>query len=69
LNYEQSVIWSDFINQHNSVGVSGLKTMKEAREQALELAKNGGWTPPKWWQWWRWNDTPNWCQYNGWIKT
>ena len=30
---------------------------ESARLQALENAKNFGWTPPKWWEYWRWNDT------------
>jgi hypothetical protein len=23
------------------------------REEAVEAAQQGGWTPPRWWQWWR----------------
>jgi hypothetical protein len=26
--------------------------------QVLRLALLSGWTPPRWWQWWRWNDHP-----------
>lgn len=25
--------------------------------EAVNQAKLNGWTPPKWWQWWRWSDT------------
>jgi len=29
----------------------------EAKRQCVEWAQKHGWTPPKWWQWWRWKDT------------
>lgn len=27
-------------------------------DAALKSATGLGWTPPKWWQWWRWGDQP-----------
>lgn len=30
--------------------------LETARLEAFRMAKEAGWTPPKWWQWWRWSD-------------
>jgi hypothetical protein len=38
--------------------VSGCGSPEEARQKAVEWAQRDGWHPPKWWQWWRWNDQP-----------
>lgn len=29
-----------------------------SRADADTAALRIGWTPPRWWQWWRWSDTP-----------
>jgi hypothetical protein len=42
---------------HNSFGVSNQPTAEEAQRVCIEWATKHGWTPPKWWQWWRWGDT------------
>jgi len=36
----------------------GFKTQQLAKWKTIEEAKKAGWTPRRWWQWWRWNDTP-----------
>lgn len=28
------------------------------RQEAFESAYGAGWKPPRWWQWWRWSDSP-----------
>ena len=43
----------------NSCSVSGCSSQEEAKEKCVKFAKDLGWTPPKWWQFWRWGDTPN----------
>lgn len=55
--YNQSVKWTDFNGNVTKVEVQGFSSSKEAKTRALESAKEFGWTPPRWWQWWRWNDT------------
>lgn len=37
--------------------VNGHLAPDTAREECLRLAREDGWTMPKWWQWWRWSDT------------
>lgn len=39
-----------------SVSVEGCATREEAFSKAIQFAKDAGWTPPKWWQWWRWSE-------------
>lgn len=53
--YGQEIIWNSLVGVH-SVKVEGCETPEEARSTALRMAKKGGWTPPRWWQWWRWAD-------------
>lgn len=31
----------------------------EIERRVLERSKQEGWTPKRWWQFWRWDDTPN----------
>ena len=38
-------------------GVSGCTTRVAAIQEAITFAKSNGWTPPRWWQFWRWMDT------------
>lgn len=37
--------------------VTGCPTQREAIEKCLSWAIVSGWTPPMWWQFWRWDDT------------
>lgn len=36
-----------------SIHVSGFQTAKDARDAARGLAADMGWTPRRWWQFWR----------------
>jgi hypothetical protein len=56
VTYGVTIRWTDR-NGQQSCGVDGCETREEAWEQAEGFARRGGWTPPKWWQWWRWHDT------------
>jgi hypothetical protein len=55
VTHGQEIIWSHF-GSRESVTVGGCDTREEAMREALKLAKESGWTPPRWWQWWRWGD-------------
>ena len=57
MTYGQDITYTDFGGSKTTYGVSGCTTMEEAREQAIDLARGDGWTPPRWWQWWRRGDT------------
>ena len=56
VTYGVTIRWTDR-NGQQSCGVDGCETAEEAWEQAEGFARRCGWTPPKWWQWWRWHDT------------
>ncbi len=53
--YGQEIIWSTSTGRI-SVMVDKCDTPEEALQEALKWAKEDGWTPPHWWQWWRWGD-------------
>ena len=57
MKYGQSIIWHDFDGARTEYNIDGCDTPEEARQLAIEAASYFGWTPPKWWQWWRWDDT------------
>jgi hypothetical protein len=53
----QSIKWTEFGGNRNEVMTDYHFTPREARKSALRSAIKSGWTPPRWWQWWRWGDT------------
>lgn len=57
MTYSQDITYTDFWGRKTICGVSGVETSEIAKQQAIELAEMDGWTNPKWWQWWRWEDT------------
>jgi hypothetical protein len=50
IRYSQMISWAG-----NEVEVSG-DTLTEVQEAAVKLAKESGWTPRHWWQFWRWSE-------------
>ena len=56
MEYNQTIIMTKFNGVESRWTINGCDSLQEAQEKCLEWAKKGGWTPPKWWQWWRWND-------------
>lgn len=36
----------------------GFPSHTEAMASMERCLRGFGWTPPKWWQWWRWSDYP-----------
>lgn len=56
--YGQSVVWTDFGgSSKQTLTVSGCKTLGDAKWKAFHAARQTGWRPPRWWQWWRRFDT------------
>ena len=53
--YGQMMQWHDGYGRQR-IEVSGCSSLEEARASALHMALASGWTPPRWWQWWRWQD-------------
>ena len=55
IQYGQTIEWSHR-GSKLSVTVNGCATPQEALGAAIRNAKLFGWTPPRWWQWWRWSE-------------
>ena len=56
-SWGQEIRWT---HRNGNVTISSTKghpTEELAKAQAIENAKHFGWTPPKWWEYWRWDDT------------
>lgn len=43
-------------NRGETWSVEGYATPGEAKAAVRAFAKEGGWTEPKWWQFWRWGE-------------
>ena len=48
--------WSQSDGTKTSAFVCGCDTSDDSIIKCVEVAKSIGWTPARWWQWWRWND-------------
>ena len=55
--YSQTVRWTTIREGEQSISVGNYSTSEEAQLIAFRWAIHLGWTPPKWWQFWRWDDT------------
>lgn len=55
--YGQEIRWTDRDGTVHRIVVDQCASSREARRMALKAAKIRGWTPARWWQFWRWNDT------------
>jgi hypothetical protein len=53
--YKVTIKWKDSRGPC-SVHVEGTNSHEETFHEAMKVAKAAGWTPPRWWQWQRWND-------------
>ncbi len=57
VTYGFTVSWRDWPwSKVNRAGLIKAATPLEARIKAQELAISFGWTPRRWWQFWRWNE-------------
>ena len=57
IKYGQKIIWTPFFGIRKKVKCSGYDSLMEAQMKCIEMAKERGWTPKKWWQIWRIRDT------------
>jgi hypothetical protein len=57
ITYGQVIRWTRSDGAVLSVIVGDYGSHEEALRTAIDDAKSMGWTPPKWWQWWRWDET------------
>lgn len=55
----QTIIWTvprKWGWSRYEVRVGPCKTFDEAAIAAIDVVRKDGWTPPRWWQYWRWGD-------------
>ena len=57
ITYSQSVRWTGRDGNVSVLTVNGYPTAEAAAAKAFHDAREFGWTPPRWWQWWRKGDT------------
>jgi hypothetical protein len=55
--YGRYIEWTTLDGRKYRVDSRFHYNIEEATKEALTFAKLLGWTPPRWWQWWRWGDT------------
>ena len=55
--YSHRIMWHDFDGSCHVVRVDNHLSPEDARADAIAAAKRQGWRPPRWYQWWRREDT------------
>jgi hypothetical protein len=64
MRYGKTIAWhTPFHMGCCTVSYMDCATREEAHRLAIEAAINEGWTPPRWWQWWRWGEA--WWKWDG----
>ena len=58
VTYSKTVEWRDMSGGRTAWTTEGTD-LRDVEVSAFRLAAQSGWKPKKWWQWWRWDDTPN----------
>lgn len=58
IEYSKTVRWTEKSGSVMELCVT-FDSEEAAEENAFESAARWGWTPKRWWQWWRCGDTPN----------
>jgi hypothetical protein len=51
------IMWTTFRGRCTVVGITEADSDEDAWTVAIRVARARGWSPPRWWQWWRWQDT------------
>ena len=51
--------WSGWKGEKEAITLTGDpgEPLESVRKKAVDHATELGWTPPRWWQFWRWADT------------
>lgn len=57
MTFGQSIRWTEWGGGNTTVTVSGCESIEKARMEAIKSARQAGWTYPRCWEFWRWNDT------------
>lgn len=58
MRYSYTIKWTLWSGESQTVSERWFDTLEEMEAARRETAKRIGWTPPKWWQYWRWLDSP-----------
>lgn len=57
MSFGYQVVWNRNPGERAVYEESGFETRDEMYAARDELLREIGWTPPRWWQYWRWDDT------------
>lgn len=57
MTFGQQIIWTRRDGTRKVYSVTGRDSWENAQLAVFELARQDGWTYPRWWQYWRWFDT------------
>lgn len=60
---QMHVSWTTLSGTKTTIEVKGAPSATAGYYAALVMAREDGWTPPRWWHWWRRDDFPNWRLY------
>lgn len=55
--FRYEIRWRPIPNAMTSVASGWAASEAEAKAEAWAMAIEYGWTPPRWWQWWRWSES------------
>lgn len=58
IQHGQAINWTTKEGAKLRVVVSHHESRQAAVREAFDAAERMGWTPPRWWEWWRWRDVP-----------
>jgi hypothetical protein len=54
--YSFTIRWYEFNGTMTAIRAESTLSMGDAISKSFADAKECGWTPPRWWQWWRWKE-------------
>lgn len=57
VDYDYEIVMTRIDGGMTKWGVEKCATPEDAKRECIAFAERNGWTRPKWWQFWRWQDT------------
>lgn len=57
IGHGYTVIWTEFSGNRTQIHSCGFPTREDMERNREADLKRFDWTPPRWWQFWRWHDT------------
>lgn len=57
MSHSARIHWTQSSGDRIVLTVADCMTRDDAQREVTDWARSAGWTPPRWWQFWRWGDT------------